>query len=210
MVKKLVAVLLVSAVAGCSTPGANTADRGVESVNQPVLTRATYAVDLAAPGGILPPAEVARLDSWFQGLDLGYGDSIYVDGVYGDSARLQVAELAGRYGMMVLAAAPVTAGAVPSDMVRVVVSRTRAEVPGCPNWSVPSSPNLENRSMSNFGCSVNSNIAAMVANPEDLFHGRNGSGVGDAATAAKAVGYYRQAEPTGKQGLQEISTKKGQ
>lgn len=210
MVKKLVAVLLVSAVAGCSTPGANTADRGVESVNQPVLTRATYAVDLAAPGGILPPAEVARLDSWFQGLDLGYGDSIYVDGAYGDSARLQVAELAGRYGMMVLAAAPVTAGAVPSDMVRVVVSRTRAEVPGCPNWSVPSSPNLENRSMSNFGCSVNSNIAAMVANPEDLFHGRNGSGVGDAATAAKAVGYYRQAEPTGKQGLQEISTKKGQ
>ena len=207
---KLVAVLLVSAVAGCSTPGANTADRGVESVNQPVLTRAAYAVDLAAPGGILPPGEVARLDSWFQGLGLGYGDSIYVDGAYAEPARGQVAELAGRYGMMVLAAAPVTAGAVPPDMVRVVVSRTRAEVPGCPNWSVPSQPNLENRSMSNFGCSVNSNLAAMVANPEDLFHGRDGSGVGDAATAAKAVGSYRQAEPTGKQGLQDISTKKDQ
>lgn len=207
---KLIAVLLVSAVAGCATPGANTADRGVEAVNQPVLARSTYAIDLAAPGGLLPPAEVARLDSWFQSLGLGYGDSIYVDGAYGETARAQVADIAGRYGMMVLAAAPVTAGAVPPDMVRVVVSRTRAEVPGCPNWSVPSQPNLENRSMSNFGCAVNSNIAAMVANPEDLFHGRDGSGVGDAATAAKAVGYYRSAEPTGKQGLQDISTKKGE
>ena len=205
---KLIAALLVTAVAGCSTPGMNTADRGVEAVNQPVLTRSTYTIDLAAPGGLLAPSEVARLDSWFHSLGLGYGDSIYVDGAYGEAARAQVADIAGRYGMMVHAAAPVTAGAVAPDMVRVVVSRTRAEVPGCPNWSVPSQPNLENRSMSNFGCSVNSNLAAMVANPEDLFHGRDGSGVGDAATAAKAVDYYRRAEPTGKQGLQDISTKK--
>ena len=55
--------------------------------------------------------------------------------------------------------------------VRVVVSRTRATVPNCPNWSVPSQPNYNNRSMSNFGCAVNSNLAAMVANPEDLVHG---------------------------------------
>ena len=208
MTKKLLPILLASAVAGCMTPGAPLADRGVESVNQPVLARATYTVDLAAPGGVLAPSEVSRLDGWFRSLDLGYGDSIYVDGAYSETARQQVAAVAGAYGMMVLPAAPVTAGAVPAGSVRVVVSRTRAEVPGCPNWSVPSQPNFANNSMSNFGCGVNSDLAAMVANPDDLIHGRESAAAVDAATAAKAVEFYRLSPPTGKEGLQDISTKK--
>lgn len=209
MVKKLIAVLLASAVAGCATPGGGPADRGLSSVNVPVLSQATFAVDLTAPGGSLAPEEAARLDGWFQGLNLGYGDSIFVDGAYAELARAQVAEVAGRYGMMVLPAAPVTAGAVPPGAVRVVIARTRAEVPGCPNWSVPSQPNMQNRTTPNYGCAVNSNLAAMVANPQDLFHGREGTGAGNTATAVKAVEYYRQAEPTGKKGLQDISTTKG-
>ncbi len=208
MTKYLLPILLASAVAGCQTPGPALADRGVESVNTPVLARSTFVVDLAAPGGILPSSEVARLDGWFRGLDLGYGDSIYVDGPYSDTARAQVAEVAGAYGMLVQAAAPVTAGAVPDGNVRVVVSRTRAEVAGCPNWSVPSQPNWENRSMSNYGCGVNSNLAAMVADPQDLFHGREGTAVGDAITATKAVDFYRKQAPTGKDGLQEVNTQK--
>lgn len=204
MVRKLLPILLASAVAGCMTPGAPLASRGVESVNQPVLDRATFAVDVAAPGGVLAPSEAARLDGWFRSLDLGYGDSIYVDGGYADTARAQVAEIAGNYGMMVLSAAPVTAGAIPSDMVRVVVSRTRAEVPNCPNWSVPSQPNFENQSMSNFGCSVNSDLAMQVANPEDLFHGRQGPATVDAIAGAKAIQMYRDWPLTGvKEGQQK-------
>jgi len=209
MGRKVIAVLLAGAVAGCMTPGEKTGDRGVSAVNEPVMSRATFTMDLAAPGGTLPPEEVARLDGWFNSLGLGYGDSIFVDGAYSDTARVQVAEVAGRYGLMLLPAAPVTAGAVPPGNVRVVVARARAEVPGCPDWSIPSQPNFKNRMLPNFGCGVNSNLSAMVANPEDLFHGREGTGVGDAITAAKAVDYYRKSEPTGKQGLQDINTKKG-
>jgi pilus assembly protein CpaD len=212
MRSKLIGLALVvglgATVAGCATPGANTADRGLESVNQPVLARSMYMFDVAAPGGFVAPYELARLDSWFQGLGLGYGDSIYVDGAYAGAAASQVAGIAGRYGLMVQPAAPVTVGAVAHDMVRVVVSRTRAEVPGCPNWSRASEPNFQNRSMPGHGCGVNSNLAAMVANPEDLFHGRSSGAVGDAATSAKAVDSYRRAAPTGEQGLQDISTKK--
>lgn len=204
MIRKLIPILLASAVAGCMTPGAPLASRGVEAVNQPVLNRSIFNVDLAAPGGVLAPAEAARLDSWFRSLDLGYGDSIYVDGAYADTARAQVAEIAGNYGMMVLPAAPVTAGAVAPDMVRVVVSRTRAEVPNCPNWSVPSQPNFENRTMSNFGCSVNSDLAMQVANPEDLFHGRQGPATVDAIAGAKAIQMYRDWPLTGiKEGQQK-------
>lgn len=208
MTRTLIAAVLAAALAGCMTPGQSTADRGLSAVNEPVMSRATFVIDLSAPGGVLPPAEAARLDGWFQSLDLGYGDSIFVDGAYAETARAQVADIAGRYGLLVLPAAPVTAGAVPPGMVRVVVSRSRAEVPNCPNWNLPSQPNYKNRQLPGFGCAVNSNMAAMVANPEDLFHGREGTGVGDARTASKAVEYYRQAEPTGKGGLKDISTKK--
>jgi pilus assembly protein CpaD len=80
-------------------------------------------------------------------------------------------------------------------------------MPGCPNWSYPSSPNLENRTMSNFGCGVNSNLAAMVADPVDLIHGREGNSAVDADTASKAVQYYRSAPPSGSKGLQAVSPK---
>jgi pilus assembly protein CpaD len=206
------ALLLIAtaASAGCSyhPKAGDLKDRGVEAVNVPVVTRADYVFDAAAPGGSLGPSERARLDAWFRGLDLGYGDSIFVDAPYADAARYDVARVAGQYGMMLEAGAPVTAGAVPNGTVRVIVSRSRAEVPGCPNWSLPSQPNYNNRTMSNFGCGVNSNLAAMVANPEDLVHGREGSVTVDPYTGTKAVVLYRSTAPTGSKGLQDISTKK--
>ena len=202
-------VLASASVAGCGYTPHDLADRGVESVNQPVVTGADYVFDAAAPGGSLAPGEAGRLNAWFQGLGIGYGDSIYVDGSDSYVAREQVAALASNYGMAVLAGAPVTSGMVPPGAVRVVVSRRRAIVPNCPNWSRPSSPDYQNRAMSNYGCAVNSDLAAMVANPEDLIHGRDNAGLGDTATGARAVEFYRSTPPTGAKGLQDISTKKG-
>ena len=200
-----------AALAGCSyhAEAGDLADRGVEPVNVPVVTRSDYVFDAAAPGGSLTPAEKGRLDAWFRGLGLGYGDAIYIDAPYAESARYEVAQIAGNYGMLVQQGAPVTAGAVAPGSVRIIVSRTRAEVPGCPNWSRPAQPNYNNRTMSNFGCGVNSNIAAMVANPEDLLHGRQGESFGDPLPGVKAVNSYRSAEPTGQKGLQSVSVKGG-
>ena len=202
---------LIPALSGClataqDQPGL---ERGLSAVNVPVVSRADYAFDVSAPGGSLPSSEAGRLDGWFNSLQLGYGDSIYVDGPDAYAAKEDIARVAGRYGMLVSNGSPITAGAVMPGTVRVVVTRARASVPGCPNWSVPSQPNLKNESMSNFGCSVNANLAAMIANPEDLVHGREGSGVGDTLTASKAVETYRKATPTGSGGLQDINTKKG-
>ena len=203
MRSKVILIALASSLAACNTP--DLPDKGVASVNVPVVTSADYVFEAAAPDGALAPGEADRLNGWFQGLGLGYGDSIYVDGTYADAARGQVAAIAGQYGMMVSAGAPVTVGAIGPGTVRVVVSRRRAEVPNCPNWSQPSSPNYDNRTMSNFGCGVNANIAAMVANPEDLIHGRAGAGTNDVDTAARAVIFYRSTPPTGTKGLQNVN-----
>lgn len=209
MARKSALVFVAAALTACQHVPYDQADRGLESVNVPVVARSDYAMDVAAPGGSVPSSEAGRLDAWFQSLQLGYGDTIYVDGPYADAARNDIQRVAGKYGMLLTQGAPVTQGTIAPDSVRVVVSRTRAEVPGCPNWSVPASPNYNNRTMSNFGCAVNGNLAAMVANPEDLIHGREGNPYVDAAAATRGVGVYYSTPPTGKKGLQDISTKEG-
>ncbi len=202
MRSKLLLVLLCSSVAACNAP--SHPNEGVAAVNVPVVTTADYVMDAAAPGGVLAPGEPQKLDGWFQGLGIGYGDTVYVDGPVSDGARRQVAAIAGRYGMLVTDGAPVTAGVVGPDMVRVVVSRRRATVPGCPNWHDLAQPNYENKMMPNFGCGVNSNIAMQIADPEDLVHGREGTKVIDTNAAVKAVQLYRSQAPTGQGGLKEI------
>ena len=79
MRSKLILIALSSALApGCAT--ADQPDRGLASVNVPVVTTADYVFDAAAPGGALAQGEADRLSGWFQGLGLGYGDTVYVDG----------------------------------------------------------------------------------------------------------------------------------
>jgi len=210
MRSKFLLIALGSALAGCQTaPARDNPARGFAAVNVPVVTSADYVFDAAAPGGALAPGEGERLNGWFQGLGLGYGDTVYIDGGYAPPARSTVASIAGRYGMLVTPGAPVTAGMVPAGSVRVVVARRRAIVPGCPNWGAVSQPDWDNKTMSNYGCSVNSNLAQMIANPQDLVHGREAGSVTDAVTAARAIEMYRTTAPTGTKGLQDVSPKGG-
>ena len=209
MRNKILIALLATTLAGPSLAAGDDPSRGLESINVPVVTRSDYMFDAVSPDGSLPSNEQARLDAWFRGLDLSYGDSIYVEGPYAEAARSDVARVASRYGMLVSYGAPVSQGMVAPGSVRVVVSRTRASVPNCPNWSGKSQPNFANHSMSNFGCGVNANLAAMIADPNDLMWGREGTGYGNADTASRAIRSYRNATPTGEGGLLDVSTKKG-
>lgn len=210
MRSKIILVAFTASLAACTTPNQTASpDRGVESVNVPVVTGADYVFDAAAPGGALSASDVARLSGWFQGLNLGYGDSIYVDGGYAPAARAQVAAAASHFGMLVSGGTPITPGMVRPGSIRVVVARRRAAVPNCPNWSRPSSPDFANRSMSNYGCAVNSNLAAMIADPEDLVHGRERAAVTDTTAATRAVELYRTKPLTGQGALQTVSPKGG-
>jgi pilus assembly protein CpaD len=189
--------LLVSACGG-------TENRGLESVHQPVVSRVDYAFDVSSDTQGLASGEAARLTGWFQALNLGYGDRVAVDvpGGYDPSGtRAAVAAVAARYGLLVDDNAPVTAGEVPPGAVRVVVSRLKASVPSCPDWSRKSEINFNQHGNSNYGCATNSNLAAMVANPEDLIRGQQANAITDASSGNKAIKSYRDAEPSGKGGL---------
>ncbi len=212
MRSKILAIAIGATLAGCNTVPDRPA-AGVASINVPVVSRTSYTYDAAAPGGVLAPGEAERVDAWFRALDMRYGDSVYVDGG-ALVAREQVASVAGRYGILVSQGSPATAGMPGPDFVRVVVSRTEARVPNCPNWSRTSATNMDNLSGSNFGCGVNSNLAAMVADPNDLVHGRAAGSASDGATAAKAIKMYRDWPLTGVlpgqelRPLNQVNTKK--
>jgi pilus assembly protein CpaD len=177
-------------------------EHGLDSLNQPVVQRSDYLLDLADNGG-LGEADLGRLDSWFASLALGYGDHVFVD--RGTSVgRQDVAGVAAAYGLLLSPGAPVLEGEVPMGAIRVIVSRAVASVPGCPNYEWQQGPSSTS---SNYGCSVNSNLAAMIADPNDLVLGQVGSVYGDANTSSKAIRVYRQAVPTGTKGLTDVTTK---
>jgi len=194
-----IAALLVGAAAtlsGCL--GGIPTNRSLYSENQPVVTRTNYVFDvMTSPSGV-PVSEQQRLAGWFEAMDLGYGDKVAVDlsGV-GMAARDDFAILADRQGIMMSDVAPVTEGALAPGVARVVVTRATATVPNCPNWDSKSDANPHNATSKGFGCAINGNLAAMVADPEDLLRGQKGSGETVVMTSNRAIDIYRNKEPTG-------------
>ena len=181
-------------LAGCQVAPPNL---GIESVNQPVVSRTDYVFDAATNGAGFAPGERARVAGWLSSLRLAYGDRVYVDDPAGTGARAEVAAEANPYGILVSHPAPVPAGAVPPRAARVIVSRMRASVPGCPDWSRAAQPETDNATTSNFGCATNGNLAAMVARPEDLVRGQPGAETADPVTNFKAIDALRKAAPSG-------------
>ncbi len=203
-----IALSLGLALSACNTAGANSAiNRSLDSVKQPVVEQQTYALDLAATSGGLPVSEQRRLADWFDSMDLGYGDRIGIDDAMASAGvRGDVAKIAGRYGLLVGDGAPVTQGYVDPGKVRVVVTRSRAFVPGCPDWSEHVVEHGNNSTAPGFGCAVNSNLAAMIADPQQLLHGAAGTGDTVIMSSTKAIETYREAKPTGAGGLPAVSS----
>ncbi len=180
-----------------------TQNRGLESVHQPVVDRAEYALDLATSGGELARGEQGRLIGWLDAMKLAYGDRVAVDDPEGSgsAARAEVGGVVAGYGLFVSDEAPITVTPVAPGAVRVVVSRMRAFVPGCPDWTRNSSINFDAHTSSNYGCANNTNLAAMIASPADLVRGRDGAPANDPALSFKAIDAYRKQPTTGGAGL---------
>lgn len=200
---------LATSLAGCA--GAAYSNRSLESVHQPVVSNSIYQFDVAAVNGELPPSEQGRLQGWFDAMGIRYGDRVAIEdsSLYGaSSAQATVRSMVERRGLLLSPQAPVTTGAVPEGHLRIVVTRASASVPGCPNWDSKSSINPVNATSSNYGCATNSNLAAMVADPNDLIKGARDTGH-DPAAATRAIQTYRTKPQTGAGELTKTPTSGG-
>lgn len=176
-------------LAGCGGIATNST---LESVHQPVVENVNYTLDVTTgPGGLSVP-EQRRVDGWFDAMDLRYGDRIAIDDPLGsDATRAAVQAIAARRGLILSDTPPPTQGYVTAGNARVIVTRAKASVPDCPNWSSRNDFNPRNATSSNFGCAVNSNIAAMVANPQHLLKGEKGESDTVIMDSNKAINAFR-------------------
>jgi pilus assembly protein CpaD len=188
-------------------------NRGVDSVHQPTVSRTDYVLDVGTTPAGLARGETDRLTGWFEGLGLGYGDTVTIAdpaGWHGSAAQDAVGGIVARYGMLVSHdPAPLTSGQPGAGTIRVVVSRAVARVEGCPDYSHGNYPEYAGSTVSNYGCSTALNLAAMIANPQDLVEGHAYGRPADAALSVKAIKTYRDAAATGASGIKDESSKAG-
>ncbi|MEE1877386.1 CpaD family pilus assembly protein [Altererythrobacter litoralis] len=190
--------LTLSACGGMPT------NKSLYSVKQPVVERTSFTFDVKTSESGLTISEQQRLEGWFDAMELGYGDRVSIDDpLASEATRGAVADLAGRRGILVESGAPVTSGSMLPGHARVVLTRSTASVPGCPDWSAKSDMNYNNATSPGYGCATNSNLAAMVANPQDLLEGQRGTGETVIMSSSKAINSYREQAPTGTKGLAE-------
>jgi len=197
--KLALALAIGLGLAGCGGMPTNTS---LYSTKQPVVERTNMVLDVNTSNAGLPISEQQRLNGWFEAMDLRYGDRLAIENPSQNPAVSgAIRDLAARYGLMLSDTAPVTAGNLQPGQARVVITRSTANVPGCPDWSAKSDMNYSSGTSPGYGCAVNSNLAAMVADPQDLLEGKKGASETVIATSNKAISTYREMEPTGKAGL---------
>ncbi|MAK99957.1 MAG: pilus assembly protein CpaD [Citromicrobium sp.] len=184
----LIASTLALSLSACGGP----MNHSLYSTAQPVVERTHYTFDLVGgPGGPSIP-EQRRLAGWFEALNLKYGDRVSIETDGTDPATVTaVGKIVDRYGLALSEHAPITEGFVEPGRTRVVVTRSVATVPGCPDWSDDYDGNYANATSRNYGCATNSNLAAMVANPEDLVRGQEVEGNAVITKSNSAIEAYR-------------------
>jgi len=201
--------LCIAASLGVAPASARKIERGVEPSHQPVVQRTDFIFDVTGNGaGGLDPAEQSRLASWFQALRPGYGDHVSLAGDNGQHSlalRDAIADIVGRYGLLIESEAPVTAGMPQAGGLRVVVSRSVASVPGCPSWTDKSGTDFVGGLSDNYGCAIAGNLAAMIADPRDLVEGREAGIDPTNSVSGRAIKAYQEKAPTGSGGLQTMS-----
>lgn len=184
-------------------------NRGLQAARQPVVQHSYFLFDVQQDSmGSLNAGERNRLNGWLDSLDVGYGDNVAIatdDSYVTPAMREALADILGRRGMLINEDASAQAGRPAPGSVRLILRRATASVPGCPNWSDTAEASLTSATSRNFGCATNGNLAAMIANPDDLVRGQQTDSAYRTDISTRAIRTLREKEPTGAGGLQSLA-----
>jgi pilus assembly protein CpaD len=195
----LAAVLLAGSCAAPSNDDVRFAD---PVADHPITVQPEYqSVKVSFPDGAagLMPEDSAQLDGLVRDyLESGSGAiSVSVpDGP--DSSRVisyfgeRLVDMGVSRSHILVAARPLADG---DRRIEISFVSYVAHTEPCGDWSENVADTASNLPMPNFGCAVQHNIAAMVANPRDL-DGPRGMGGADAARRATVTGKYEKGETT--------------
>ena len=194
----IAAVLLAgSCAAPFNDQPALTAD---PDVNHPIVVEpATKSVRLSfsAADATLMPDDAARFDAFVGNYLASGGDpAISITGPSGPAAQQTITYFGERLASYGVPRSRIMVGYRKDADPRVELDYVTytAHTDQCGNWSQASEMG-SNLPMSDFGCSVQHNIAAQIDNPHDLIAPRT-MGEADAVRRDVVMGHYQKGEPS--------------
>jgi pilus assembly protein CpaD len=195
----IAAVLLAGSCAAPPTNNEATLTSDPDTNHPIVVEPATKSVRLsfsAADAGLMPE-DAARFDT-FVGAYLSSGDdgAISITVPNGPTAQQTISYFGERLASYGVPRARIMVGYRNDSDPRVELNYVSysAHTDKCGNWS-QASDIASNLPMSDFGCSVQHNIAAQIDNPRDLVVPRD-LGPADAARRSVVIGHYQKGEIT--------------
>lgn len=212
------AASLAAALAGlltassCAMPvndGAITAD---PDRNHPITVTPTFEdlkVSFTSSASGLSPEDEARFAGFVQTYLTSGNGSISISVPQGEGASAAISYFGERLADMGVPRAHILVGtrALDGGDARVALGfiAYEASTAPCANWTENVGNSASNLPVSNFGCSNQHNLAAMVADPRDLVALRT-LGAGDAARRTTVMQNYEKGTPTAAQKTADQST----
>jgi len=200
---RLAALCAVLMAGSCAAP-MNDASGPFEdpAVNHPITVEPSYQtlkVSFSAADSGLMPDDAARFAHFIDNYrDHGNG-AISISVPAGSDTRDAVSYFAGRIAEAGISRDRilVTTHDVQGGDMRVEIDYVsfQASTEPCGDWSHNLGDDAGNLTNPNFGCAVQQNVAAMVADPRDLVQPRALEG-GDAARRAGVLDNYEKGKPT--------------
>lgn len=140
--------------------------------NRVDMIKFDHTVGFAGGKSIPSDSEFDRLDAFFNGIILKYGDTVTLRGG-ADSRRETLAIYIERLGLPIdIRSESGTRTEMTAKKVSVTVERHTVTPPPCPNWSNFHGNEQRNTPGSNYGCSTDAALGYMIANPRDLIEGQ--------------------------------------
>ena len=192
-------VAAVILAGSCAAPYDGTGPVSDGAANHPIVVEphfATVKLSFSAPEAGLLPDEAAKLDAFVADyLSRGTG-SISVAAPAGPEANAALEYFGSRLFSMGVPRSRILVGTQNrGSQVEIGFISYSASVDSCGDWSEDLATTPGNRTAKNFGCSVQKNIAAQIADPRDLVEMR-GSDAADATRRATVLGNYEQGKIT--------------
>jgi len=198
------AALMSILVAGsCSTARDDGNFMGSDgAANHPIAVEPTYQelkVQFAGGPAGMTPDDAMKFDAFLADYRAHGNGSLGISVPNGAPSRAAITYFAERAAATGISRDKILVSThdAPGSDLRVEINYIAytARTQACGDWSENESFTLDNRTSKNFGCSIQQNIAAMVADPRDLL-GPGGLGPVDTERRAAVMDHYEKGEIT--------------
>jgi pilus assembly protein CpaD len=198
-VLRIAAIGAVLLAGSCASPSEDDA-KADAGVHHPIAVEPHYSsikVSFSAPQAGLLPDDSARFEAFVADyLSRGSG-SISVSAPQGGGSSAALSYFGARLFQMGVPRSHILVGTREDSDSRVEIGfiAYAAAVDPCGDWSDDVAHTFRNRTSKNFGCAVQHNIAAQVADPRDLIEMRP-SDPADAARRVQVLDNYEKGKVT--------------